>query len=477
MDGGPSGREKERRKPGRSRAAWGPKFFSDVFGQEEALARLSRSIQQGRVANSYLFAGPEGVGKKRVALDMARVLLCERPKGAKACGSCRSCRYMSSIWHLHPTLLVIEDVSQPLPIERAAIMRLCGFGPSEEDRYLDAAKLLGEIGVVAFSPSLGRGPDQVDLFLREGASVFDKSESALVSEGTVGTTLARVERAVSSGLEPRALRLAEMLLANTTEGLYQNTIKVGQIRSQLQARLANRPLYGKRHICVIDDAHNMQEPAQNSLLKTLEEPVPGAVIILITDNPSALLPTVLSRCQLVTFKRLPEEFIDRFLRQRRGIKDRAATAIASYSGGSLGRAISVDADRILHVRGVVEKLLGYAQSRDAESLLVIAGLVALETEQSRAVRRRWALQVLDTLSAYIRDAILIKQSASPDSIINKDSAEKIATFAKNTSLDELFAWSDSVAATKEKIEANADIRLAVEAMFAQRGLFAAPPQP
>lgn len=72
----------------------------------------------------------------------------------------------------------------------------------------------------------------------------------------------------------------------------------------LQGRLAMKPLVGDRNVAVIEDADTMTARAQNRLLKTLEEPAGGAVIILLSENVENLLPTILSRCVLF---RLEEE--------------------------------------------------------------------------------------------------------------------------------------------------------------------------
>lgn len=67
----------------------------------------------------------------------------------------------------------------------------------------------------------------------------------------------------------------------------------------LQERLSTKPMIGDRTVAVIEDADTMTQRAQNRLLKTLEEPAGGAVIILLSENTENLLPTVISRCVIV----------------------------------------------------------------------------------------------------------------------------------------------------------------------------------
>jgi DNA polymerase-3 subunit delta' len=79
-------------------------------------------------------------------------------------------------------------------------------------------------------------------------------------------------------------------------------IKVEQVREVIDAA-AYRPFEGKRRVVIIDRAEQLGEPAQNALLKTLEEPRPASIFILVSSRPDLLLPTVRSRCSRLRFGR------------------------------------------------------------------------------------------------------------------------------------------------------------------------------
>src|SRR5262245_24561078 len=81
-------------------------------------------------------------------------------------------------------------------------------------------------------------------------------------------------------------------------------IKVDQVREAID-RTAYRPLEGRRRLVIIEEADALVPEAQNALLKTLEEPPPASVFVLITARPDLLLPTVRSRCQRLRFGPLP----------------------------------------------------------------------------------------------------------------------------------------------------------------------------
>ena len=80
-------------------------------------------------------------------------------------------------------------------------------------------------------------------------------------------------------------------------------IKVDQVREAIE-RAAYRPFEGRRRVVIIDEADALMIEAQNALLKTLEEPPPASVFVLVTSRPDVLLPTVRSRCQRLRFGRL-----------------------------------------------------------------------------------------------------------------------------------------------------------------------------
>src|SRR4030043_1378762 len=89
-------------------------------------------------------------------------------------------------------------------------------------------------------------------------------------------------------------------------------IKVDQVR-QLQKELAYKPYEGKRRVCILTAADRMAPNMSNILLKTLEEPPLHTVIILLTNHPRLLLPTILSRCQTIRFNSLPIPLVSNWL--------------------------------------------------------------------------------------------------------------------------------------------------------------------
>ena len=105
-----------------------------------------------------------------------------------------------------------------------------------------------------------------------------------------------------------------------------------------------KPFLGGRRIAIIDDADFFNAEGANCLLKTLEEPPPQSVLILIGTSPARQLPTIRSRCQVIRFLPLPEETVARLLVAKALVTDVAEAArLARFSEGSLQQAIQVAA--------------------------------------------------------------------------------------------------------------------------------------
>ena len=108
-----------------------------------------------------------------------------------------------------------------------------------------------------------------------------------------------------------------------------------------------RPMSSDRKIAIIDDAHLMQNEAANSLLKTLEEPPPKSLMILITDREEGLLPTIRSRCQTVRFRELPDEVLQSLIVTNEYVATaEEAQKLVALSDGSLETAFELSQGRL-----------------------------------------------------------------------------------------------------------------------------------
>src|SRR5205807_2793218 len=124
---------------------------------------------------------------------------------------------------------------------------------------------------------------------------------------------------------------------------FKQIIRVKPMR-ELEREANFRPFEGAACVFVVEDADYMNDQAANALLKTLEEPPPTSHLILTTTNPTALLATIRSRCQIIRFAPIASEAIERFLIEKENTSAADAVLLARTSRGSIGRALNVDID-------------------------------------------------------------------------------------------------------------------------------------
>ncbi|GAC1346635.1 MAG: hypothetical protein NVSMB23_24560 [Myxococcales bacterium] len=158
------------------------------------------------------------------------------------------------------------------------------------------------------------------------------------------------------------------------EGAASREIRVDEVR-ELARRLSFAPLRGRRKIAIVAPAEALNERAQNTLLKTLEEPPPATSFVLVTSQPDQLLATVRSRCARVQLMPLSEELIAGRLAQH-GVPPAEAADRARRAGGSLGRALAMSGDEAARAREVlrgVEAALADADERASLDLAEALG--------------------------------------------------------------------------------------------------------
>jgi DNA polymerase-3 subunit delta' len=114
---------------------------------------------------------------------------------------------------------------------------------------------------------------------------------------------------------------------------------VSDIDRPVVAAAARTPFEALRRVFVIERADTMNDEAGNRMLKTLEEPAPHVHLILLTDRPSEVMPTIASRCQPVRFDPLPAEEIARRLQREHAVEPPAARAAARLALGDGARAV------------------------------------------------------------------------------------------------------------------------------------------
>ncbi|MBC7223148.1 MAG: DNA polymerase III subunit delta', partial [Anaerolineae bacterium] len=167
-------------------------------------------------------------------------------------------------------------------------------------------------------------------------------------------------------------------------------ILIEQVRAvRQQAALA--PVQGPYRVYVFPNIERATAEAANALLKTLEEPPPQVVLLLTTAHQAALLPTIVSRCQVVALRPLPRREVEAALQERWGLAAEDAAPLARLSGGRLGWAVQASQDpQVLERRQewleALRKALG---GRRVHRLAQAQALAALPEEQVQEVLDLW----------------------------------------------------------------------------------------
>ncbi len=219
--------------------------WPDIVGHQQIFQRFEQGLKRGRLASTFLFVGPSGIGKRTVALGLAKALLCEQtpPDQLEACGECPGCRQVEAA--THPDLILIQK-----PADRS---------------FIPINLLIGDR----------------DHRMREG----------------------------------------------------------------LCHDISLKPFRGHRKVAIIDDADYLNQEGANCLLKTLEEPPAGALLILIGTSEHRQLPTIRSRCQIVRFAPLTEQQIAELLVKGNLVDDpQKASLLAARAAGSIEAATDLLAD-------------------------------------------------------------------------------------------------------------------------------------
>lgn len=296
--------------------------WQGIEGHDAVVEQFRRALTRGRLASTFLFVGPPGVGKRAFARQLAKTLLCSEspPERMAPCGRCPSCQQVDA--RTHPDLF---EIAKP------------------EDRSFIPIKLL------------------------------------------IGEDESRMK-----------------------EGLCHD--------------ISLKPFMGGRRIAILDDAEYLNAEGANCLLKTLEEPPPQSVLILIAASAESILPTIRSRSQIIRFAPLPQDVLAQLILKLEIADDsKQAQRLGEYSGGSLHRARELADPELWTFR---RDLLAQLAPANGDSPALAKSVIAfVEAAGKEAPPRRARLrQVINFAAEFYRSQARQISGAAPEADVDLQSA-------------------------------------------------------
>jgi len=244
------------------------------------------------------------------------------------------------------------------------------------------------------------------------------------------------------------------------EGGEARAIHIDQVR-ELQRQVLLSPVEARRRVVILTDFQGATPEAANCLLKTLEEPPAGVVLILTATSEARLLPTIVSRCQPVSLRPPAAEAIARGLQAQCGVDAERAAAIARLASGRVGWA--VEAARGGALLGQREE-----QLRRLSEVLAADTLGRLRLARDLSGDAEALPGLLDLWLGWWRD-VLLWRAGCRQWICNVDQEAALERAAREYDVAQVLASVRALGEARRRLELNANPRLTLEVLFLELG--------
>ncbi|MFQ5835575.1 MAG: DNA polymerase III subunit delta', partial [bacterium] len=235
----------------------------------------------------------------------------------------------------------------------------------------------------------------------------------------------------------------------------EGSIKIEQIRD-LKREAGYKLFEGKKKVWIIEEADKLTLEAANSLLKILEEPPPDVVFILISEIPEKLLPTILSRCEIIHFFPLSSKALHSIIAEYLPSNSPKANLIKKLARGRVGEVLNLIKDEnILKARDAVLDILSKKISLEDIFRLINIWKDYGTTELER---------ILDVIIFWFRDLLILKQGNRKE-VFNYDRIEELKNQKEVYSYGSIKQAIETVERTKGYLKCNVNQSLALEAMW------------
>ena len=236
------------------------------------------------------------------------------------------------------------------------------------------------------------------------------------------------------------------------------TIGVEDIRTQINADISVKPYSSPRKIYIMNEGELMTVQAQNALLKTLEEPPEYAVILILTTQIEALLPTILSRCVVLNMKPVSDALVKKYLMEELAVPDYKAKICVAFARGNIGKAkLLASSEEFEKVKDEALTLVKYIN--DMEINEIVKAITKIK-EYKFDVN-----DYLDILSVWYRDVLLFKATKDVNSLIFKEEIQQIMRMSDRSTYEGIETIVNALQQAKRRLDANVNFDLTMELLL------------
>lgn len=236
------------------------------------------------------------------------------------------------------------------------------------------------------------------------------------------------------------------------------SLGVDEIREQLCNTMDIKPFSSPYKIYLVPEAEKMTEAAQNALLKTIEEPPEYGIVILMTSNISALLPTIQSRCLTMEFRPLSTAVVESYVKEHCQVPDYQARASAAFAQGNLGKAMRyAKSEDFIERKDHIISLLRHVEQMDLSEMLAVIKDLGTRKDEVR--------DYIDLMVLWYRDVLLFKATKDINQLLFQDEASYISREASHRSYEKIEEILQAFEKAKVRLRANVNFDITMELML------------
>ncbi len=237
-----------------------------------------------------------------------------------------------------------------------------------------------------------------------------------------------------------------------------NSIGVDDLREQLISDIQIKPYSSAYKIYIIDEAEKMTIQAQNSLLKTIEEPPEYGIVLLLTTNAEGFLPTILSRCAMLNLRPIQDNQIKKYLMEEYKVPDYKADICVAFAQGNLGKAMKLaSSERFDEIKEQVLQLLKQISTMDHS--------VLLNYVKEMETYKQDINEYLDLMLLWYRDVLLFKVTNDINSLVFRGEYTFVSKTAVISSYEGLEDIIKAIDKARIRLKANVNFGLAIELLL------------